>query len=332
MGDSVDSVVLVSAGAVNTANVDTYDIDGSDAEGTGLDNYTITFVDGTMTVTPLTLSIDIDDQEKTYGDEDPNLTFLTSALANDDTLGDIFDSFANRDNDPGEDVGDYIIDGVPNIVNTNYQIGEVTDGTLTIIPATVTVTADPQSKLFGELDPELTFDVSGLKFDDTFEEIFNDGELDRDPGEEVDSYAINQNTLDLDGESQNYILEYIGNFLTIRALPVEPDLVAEAPLFDDEPLGRPIVSYANQVIVLNEPFEAVETVVVDTNVDISTSAPTALTALEPAAGTGVEGIEPAAGGEVGEQTGDTVCGNAFLQNDLPGKEACGITDPRTPTP
>src|SRR5262249_36874878 len=49
-GDSVTSATLTSAGAAATASVGTYPIVASAAAGSGLGNYTISYVDGTLTV------------------------------------------------------------------------------------------------------------------------------------------------------------------------------------------------------------------------------------------------------------------------------------------
>ena len=49
--NTVTSVIETSAGAVSTANVGSYPILISDAVGTGLNNYSITYVDGTLKVT-----------------------------------------------------------------------------------------------------------------------------------------------------------------------------------------------------------------------------------------------------------------------------------------
>src|SRR5258706_1055700 len=58
-GDAVTSVTLASAGATNTAAVNSYPITASAAAGSGLGNYVISYVDGTLTVTagtPLTIN------------------------------------------------------------------------------------------------------------------------------------------------------------------------------------------------------------------------------------------------------------------------------------
>ncbi|HEX9044701.1 MAG TPA: S8 family serine peptidase, partial [Candidatus Limnocylindrales bacterium] len=67
--DTVTAVTLTSAGAAATATVagSPYPITPSAAVGTGLGNYTISFVDGKLTVNPAALTIAASDQSKTYG-------------------------------------------------------------------------------------------------------------------------------------------------------------------------------------------------------------------------------------------------------------------------
>ena len=54
-GDTVTSVALTSSGAAVNAAVGTYAIVPSSAKGTGLSNYNISYVDGTLTVKPTAL-------------------------------------------------------------------------------------------------------------------------------------------------------------------------------------------------------------------------------------------------------------------------------------
>jgi len=56
-GDSVTSVTLSSGGAVNTATMGSYPITVSAATGTGLGNYNISYVGGTLTVNPLVAAL-----------------------------------------------------------------------------------------------------------------------------------------------------------------------------------------------------------------------------------------------------------------------------------
>src|SRR5439155_1435321 len=78
------------------------------------------------------------------------------------------------------------------------------NGTLTVNQAHLTVTADAQSKVYGDADPALTYHITSgsLVNGDAFA-----GALSRDAGEDVGSYAITQGTLALSG---NYDLSYVG--------------------------------------------------------------------------------------------------------------------------
>ena len=409
--DSLTGIELASDGAVNTANVDDYDITASNAAGTGLTNYNITYIDGTLSIDPALLEVAADDHNKTYGDADPTLSFTISGLQNGETSGDILNGLLDRDS--GENVGDYDIEqGTLTLVSDNYTL-DFEDGTLTITPATLFVSADPQSKIYGDTDPDLTFQVSGLKFSDTQEELlsgdlerdlgenvgdydieqgtlglfgetqnytldfdpniltitpatllvsadqqskffgdvdpdltfqvsglkFSDtaedllvGELERDPGEDVGQYDILQGSLDLSvgeqddyyEETSNYLLAFEPNILTIIGLAPEPELVV--PLEEIDPLSRPIISVANQTIVLDESFEEIETLELETDVGIASTSPTttpeSLAGITPAAGETAESvaeIEPAAGSDAEEEEAsdfekDMNCGNSFLDN------------------
>ena len=76
-------------------------------------------------------------------------------------------------------------------------------------PAPLTVTADPQTKVYGASDPALTYKVTSgsLVNGDSFT-----GALTRQPGESVGTYAIQQGTLTA---GSNYNLSYVGASLTI---------------------------------------------------------------------------------------------------------------------
>ncbi|MBI4485807.1 MAG: Ig-like domain repeat protein, partial [Acidobacteria bacterium] len=78
----------------------------------------------------------------------------------------------------------------------------------------ITVTADAQSKTYGDADPALTYQVTSgsLVAGDSFS-----GALARTAGNDVGSYAITQGTLALSG---NYQLTFVGANLTITARPV----------------------------------------------------------------------------------------------------------------
>ncbi|MGZ2774946.1 MBG domain-containing protein, partial [Pseudomonas aeruginosa] len=83
---------------------------------------------------------------------------------------------------------------------------------LTITKALLNVIADAKTKVYGDADPALTYQVSGLKNGDTAGSVLNGGGLVRVSGENVGNYAIQQGGLGL--VSGNYDLAYQGNNLT----------------------------------------------------------------------------------------------------------------------
>ncbi len=63
---------------------------------------------------------------------------------------------------------------------------------LTITKALLNVIADAKTKVYGDADPSLTYQVSGLKNGDTAGAVLNGGSLSRVAGENVGVYGINQ--------------------------------------------------------------------------------------------------------------------------------------------
>ena len=100
------------------------------------------------------------------------------------------------------------------VVDGNYTV--LGTGTFEIVPATLTVVANDQSKLYRDPDPTLTYTVEGLQGNDT-EAVVLTGELAREPGEDRGVYPINQGTLK---SNSNYELTFVGANLTINARPV----------------------------------------------------------------------------------------------------------------
>ena len=86
-GDAVSRVSLTSPGAAATAGVSgsPYAITASDASGTGLSNYEITYMPGTLTVNKAPLTITAGDSTKVYGAALPAFTVSYSGFVNGDT-------------------------------------------------------------------------------------------------------------------------------------------------------------------------------------------------------------------------------------------------------
>ncbi|MBR0282013.1 MAG: InlB B-repeat-containing protein, partial [Oscillibacter sp.] len=123
------------------------------ATATALDNanYTLpTTATKAFTIGKATLTVTAAAQSKTYGEDDPELTFTASGFVGDDTE-DLLTGALSRET--GENAGTYAVTQGTLSAGDNYAIS-FTGANLTINKATLTVTAAAQSKTYGEDDPE----------------------------------------------------------------------------------------------------------------------------------------------------------------------------------
>jgi hypothetical protein len=204
--DSVTSVTLDSAGAAADANVNTYDINAGSAVGSGLGNYTITYAKGTLTVGQAgSTTVVTCTGSAIYDGTAHELCTVSVTGAGGLSLS------------PDPDYADNINAGIATASYTyagdDNHTGSSDSKTFTIAPRPITVTADPQTKVQGDSDPALTYQITSgsLVGADGFS-----GALTRDPGEDVGPHAITQGTLSL---SSNYDLTFVGDDLTITAAP-----------------------------------------------------------------------------------------------------------------
>ena len=177
-------------------------------------NYNLTFTGANLTIGTRAIAVTADVQSKSYGDADPALTYQITSGSLVGT--DAFTGSLTRD--VGENVGTYAIHQGTLGLSGNYNL-TFTGANLTISTRSITVTADAQSKNYGDADPALTYQITSgsLVGTDSFS-----GALTRDAGENVGTYAIRQGTLGLSG---NYNLTFTGANLTIstRSITVTAD-------------------------------------------------------------------------------------------------------------
>ena len=108
----------------------------------------------------------------------------------------------------------------------SITVGEATASVdFSIAKATVTVTADAKTKTYGEADPLLTYDVSGLANGDNLNDVLT-GNLTREEGENAGTYAITQGTLTA---NSNYTIAFTGAEFTIidKTVPTGTILIKE---------------------------------------------------------------------------------------------------------
>jgi hypothetical protein len=165
---SVVSGVTLSTttGAAATAGTHPITVTGGTAA-----NYTITNVDGTLTVSKAPLTVAANDQSKVYGAADPALTYTPSGtLYYGDSYAVISGVSLSTTTGAAATAGTHTITASGGTAE-NYAITDLND-TLTVSKAPLTVRADDKTKIYGAADPILTYTVSGsLYYGDSYSVI-----------------------------------------------------------------------------------------------------------------------------------------------------------------
>ena len=225
--DTVDSVTLYSDGAPASAPTGTYSIVPSAAVGTGLNNYTITYVNGTLTVGGNVLIITANDQTKTYGQAltFAGTEFTVTGLKGTDHVNSV--SLASVGTAANAPVGTYpiVASNAVGVGLGNYVI-VYTAGQLDVNQATLTFDPDSHTKTYGDTFTGYTGTFTGLfSFDNSITPVYDS------PGAPATAttgtYPINVSFNDPNDRLRNYILTVDPNppaTLTVlpRALTVTP--------------------------------------------------------------------------------------------------------------
>ncbi|MBB1150545.1 fibronectin type III domain-containing protein [Myroides sp. NP-2] len=192
---------------------------------TAVAGYTLQFEAADLTITPATVTITAEAKTKVYGDTDPTLTYTVNGLKGTDTLT------GSLVREVGETVGTYEIQQGSVAASTDYTlVYQAAD--LDITPATVTITAEAKTKVYGDTDPLLTYTVNGLKGTDTLT-----GSLVREGGETVGTYEIQQGSV---AASTDYTLVYQAADLDITPATVTITAEAKTKVYGDI---DPILTY-----------------------------------------------------------------------------------------
>jgi hypothetical protein len=98
--------------------------------------------------------------------------------------------------------------------STNSNLEGSSSVPFTIAPKSLTITSDAKTKLYGAVDPTLTYQSSGWVGADEIT-----GSLNRAPGENAGSYSILQGSITA---GANYEINYIGADLVVEKAPIAP--------------------------------------------------------------------------------------------------------------
>ncbi|OWS71738.1 hypothetical protein CBI30_06575, partial [Polynucleobacter aenigmaticus] len=170
-GEQISNVALASTGAVNTASVASYGVAASAPTGGGAflaSNYNTTFVDGSLSVTPATLTVTANNATKVYGAATPTLSNTITGYKNGENISVVTGSATpTTTTTVASGVGGSVLVATPgNLASGNY-VFTYANGTLNITPAALSVTTDASTKVYGAALPTFSSTVVGLVNGDT---------------------------------------------------------------------------------------------------------------------------------------------------------------------
>jgi hypothetical protein len=178
-------------------------------------NYSFTYVNGSITIKPAQLLLKADDVTKVYGTANPQLSFTATGFVNGDGLSSITAPQISTTATTASGVGTYPI-SLTGGSAANYTLS-LQDGTFTITPATLTISANNVLRYYGDNNPLLTMSANGFVNGDDISSIIlpqistnaNNSSL---PG----NYAIVLSG----GSAANYQLTLLNGILQIRKAPL----------------------------------------------------------------------------------------------------------------
>jgi 6-phosphogluconolactonase (cycloisomerase 2 family) len=212
-----DNITAAYASAGPASPVGTYPITVSLIDPTAkAGNYTVTFVNATLTVNPAPLNVTAANASRFYGDPNPAFTGTITGIKNGDNITASYSTTASAASAPGT----YPI--VPALVDptgklSNYTVTAVNNGTLTVNPAPLTVTAANASRLYGDPNPALTGTITGIRNGDAITASYSTVAT---QASSAGSYAIVPTLSDPTGKLANYTVVSNNGILTVNPAPL----------------------------------------------------------------------------------------------------------------
>ena len=191
------------------------------ASGAADADYMISYVAGSLTVTPAPLTITADVQNKVYGAALPALTASYSGFVNGDSVASLTTqpTLATTATTGSHVAGSPYAITASGAVDADYVISYAA-GSLTVTPAALTITADDQSKVYGAALPVLTASYSGFVNGDSAASLTTPPSLATTAtvGSHVagSPYAI---TVSGAGDA-DYMISYVAGSLTVTPAPL----------------------------------------------------------------------------------------------------------------
>ncbi|MFN7929667.1 MAG: MBG domain-containing protein, partial [Blastocatellia bacterium] len=208
---SLTGAPVVTTNAIASSAIGTLPI--TVAQGTlAAANYQFTFVNGTLTISKATLTVQTNDATRSYGAANPALTGTIAGVQNNDNITASFTTAATN----ASAVGTYAITATLNDPDNkagNYDL-TLTNGTLTVTKATLTVTADNKARNYGAANPDFTATITGFVNNETQNVLGGTLQIssNANASSAVGNYPITASGF----TSANYAITYVTGTLTIN--------------------------------------------------------------------------------------------------------------------
>ncbi|MBL8058839.1 MAG: proprotein convertase P-domain-containing protein, partial [Anaerolineales bacterium] len=177
-------------------------------------NYTVTYVPGTLTITPAPLTIAANSVSRSYGAANPSFTAVYTGFVNGETAAVLSGALTVTATETTP-AGAYAI--ASTLAGPNYAVTYV-PGALTVTPAPLTVTANNQSKAYGAVLPALTVGYSGFVNGETLAvlDVLPTAGTTATQSSPAGTYAITASG----GADANYTFSYVPGTLTVNPVPL----------------------------------------------------------------------------------------------------------------
>jgi hypothetical protein len=212
-GDQIEGVT-VTGSQTNTGtsdNVPSAAVIKNSADDIVTANYDITYTNGTLEVTPKTLTVTAEAKSKAYGEADPELTYTSEGLINDDAIT------GTLTREAGENAGVYAITLGELTAGNNYTIS-YTGADLTITKVGLTIIANDNTITYGDVPAANGVIYEGFVNSETADVL--EGSLSYDYGYtqygDVGNYTITPSGL----TATNYAISFVAGTLTVTAKEV----------------------------------------------------------------------------------------------------------------
>jgi filamentous hemagglutinin family protein len=160
----IDTLGTGTTAATATSNVGSYAINGGGAVD---NNYAFNYIDGSLSITKAMLTATTQSDTREYGVANPTLGVVYTGFRNGETAA-VIDTLATASTAAGigSNVGSYGISAT-GAADNNYDFTYANTGNLSVTKAMLTVTADNNTRVYGDANPAFTVSYSGFRNGDT---------------------------------------------------------------------------------------------------------------------------------------------------------------------